>query len=149
MDLNALIENTMVGLGYELVDLELANRGKLVRVFVDKPPGGVNVDDCVAISDHLSRLFAVENIDYDRLEVSSPGLDRPLKRPKDFQRFSGSRAQVKLRIPVNGRKRFVGLLQEVKDRSFNLNADGEVIEIEFSDIEKARLVPDIDWRGKQ
>lgn len=140
----------MVGLGYELVDLELANRGKLVRVFVDKPPRGVSVDDCVKISDHLSRLFVVENIDYDRLEVSSPGLDRPLKRPKDFRRFSGARAQVKLRIPKNGQKRFVGFLQDVKeDKGFNLNADGEVIAIEFADIEKARLVPDIDWRGKQ
>src|SRR5688500_19308526 len=79
MDLNELLESTLAGLGYELVDLERSPRGKLLRVFIDKPDG-VSVDDCVTVSNHLSRLLAVENVDYDRLEVSSPGLDRPLKK---------------------------------------------------------------------
>ena len=83
MDLTALLEKTVGGLGYELVDLELANRGRLMRIFIDKA-GGVDVEDCAVVSNHLTRLLVVEGVDYDRLEVSSPGLDRPLKRPQDF-----------------------------------------------------------------
>ena len=62
----------------------------------------MNVDDCARVSNHLTRLFAVESVEYDRLEVSSPGLDRPLRKPEDFERFAGERAQVKLRVPVEG-----------------------------------------------
>lgn len=148
VDLTAILEKTLVGLGYELVDLELGNRGKHVRVFVDKT-GGISIDDCAAISDHLSRLFAVEEIEYDRLEVSSPGLDRPLKRPTDYQRFRGAQVQVKLRVPVNGRKRLAGVLREAESAGFHLEVDGELMRIEFSNVDKARLVPDIDWRNKE
>lgn len=148
MDLTALLEKTLAGLGYELVDLELANRGKHVRVFADKA-GGISIDDCAAISDHLSRLFAVEDIEYDRLEVSSPGLDRPLKRPADYHRFQGAQLQVKLRVPMSGRKRISGVLQHAESTGFHLQVEGELIRIEFSNVDKARLVPDIDWRGKE
>lgn len=148
VDLTALLEKTLTGLGYELVDLELANRGMHVRVFADKA-GGISIDDCAAISDHLSRLFAVENIDYDRLEVSSPGLDRPLKRLADYQRFRGAQLQVKLRVPMNGRKRVTGVLQDAESTGFRLKVEGELLRIEFSNVDKARLVPDIDWRGKE
>lgn len=79
MVLEDLLELTLNGMGYELVDVEQLSHGKLIRVYVDKE-GGITIDDCVAISNHLSRLLTVENIDYDRLEVSSPGLDRPLKK---------------------------------------------------------------------
>ena len=142
MDLSGLLEKTVGGLGYELVDVELANHGRLMRIFIDKV-GGVNVGDCAAVSNHLTRLFAVENVDYDRLEISSPGLDRPLKRSKDFERFSGERVQVKLRIPINGRKRLAGVLQNVGEDGFQLDVDGELLTIAFADIDKARLVPDI------
>jgi len=142
VDLAALIEKTFQGLGYELVDLELSNRGRLMRVFIDKP-GGVNVDDCAAVSNHLTRLFAVESVDYDRLEVSSPGLDRPLKRPQDFERFAGERAQVKIRVPINGRRKFVGVLRKVGTDGIELDAEGGVVTIAFADIEKARLIPNI------
>jgi ribosome maturation factor RimP len=101
VDISGLIEKTLEGLGYELVDLEMGNRGRMMRVFVDKA-AGINVDDCALISNHLTRLFNVENVDYDRLEVSSPGLDRPLKRPRDFARFSGERATLRIRVPING-----------------------------------------------
>lgn len=148
VDLTALLEKTLTGLGYELVDLELANRGMHVRVFADKA-GGINIDDCAAISDQLSRLFAVENIDYDRLEVSSPGLDRPLKRLADYQRFRGAQLRVKLRVPMNGRKRITGVLQDAEGTGFQLEVEGEPMRIEFSNVDKARLVPDIDWRGKE
>ena len=132
----------MGGLGYELVDLELANGGRLVRLFIDKA-GGVNVEDCAVVSNHLTRLLVVESVDYDRLEVSSPGLDRPLKRPQDFARFVGERAQVKVRLPLNGRRRFVGKLQNVGEVGIELDVDGELVSIGFSDIDKARLVPNI------
>ena len=142
MDLTALLEKTVGGLGYELVDLELANGGRLVRLFIDKA-GGVNVEDCAVVSNHLTRLLVVESVDYDRLEVSSPGLDRPLKRPQDFARFVGERAQVKVRLPLNGRRRFVGKLQNVGEVGIELDVDGELVSIGFSDIDKARLVPNI------
>lgn len=142
VDLAGLIEKTFQGLGYELVDLELSNRGRLLRVFIDKE-GGINVDDCAAASNQLSRMFAVEGVDYDRLEVSSPGLDRPLKRPQDFERFAGERAQVKIRVPVNGRRKFQGVLRNVGENGFELDAEGEVVAIAFADVEKARLVPNL------
>ena len=85
MGLAEVLEKTLPVMGYELVDWESSPRGRLVRVFIDKP-GGVDVDDCARVSNHLTRVFAVEGIDYDRLEISSPGLDRALKRPADFAR---------------------------------------------------------------
>ena len=129
-------------MGYELVDLELANRGRLMRIFIDKA-GGISVEDCAGVSNHLTRLLAVEGVDYDRLEVSSPGLDRPLKRPQDFARFVGERVQVKVRLPLNGRRRFVGKLQNVGEVGIELDIDGELVSIAFTDIDKTRLVPNI------
>jgi len=142
VDLAGLIEKTFNGLGYELVDLELSNRGRMLRVYIDKQ-GGVNVEDCAAVSNQLTRLFAVEGVDYDRLEVSSPGLDRPLKRPRDFERFAGERAQVKVRVPINGRRNFMGVLRNVGTEGFDLDAEGDVVSIAFDDIDKARLVPNL------
>jgi ribosome maturation factor RimP len=140
MDLHELLEPTLAGLGYELVDLERSIRGKLLRVFIDKP-SGVSVDDCVAISNHLSRLLAVENIDYDRLEVSSPGLDRPLKKVSDFIRFSGESVKLRLRVAMQGRRNFTGILREVNDGTLKLEVDGKTLDLELSNLEKARLVP--------
>ena len=142
MDLTALLEKTVGALGYELVDLELANRGRLMRIFIDKTDG-VDVEDCATVSNHLTRLLAVEGVDYDRLEVSSPGLDRPLKRPQEFARFVGERVQVKVRLPLNGRWRFVGKLNNVGEVGIELDVDGELVSIAFTDIDKSRLVPNI------
>ena len=142
MDLNELLEKAVGGLGYELVAVELGNHGRLMRIFIDKV-GGVNIDDCAAVSNHLTRLFTVENVDYDRLEISSPGLDRPLKRSKDFERFAGRRVKVKLRIPINGHKRPSGVIQNVREDGFELDVDGELLAIAFADIDRARLVPNI------
>ena len=140
MDLYELIESTLAGLGYELVDLERSLRGKLLRVFIDKP-NGMSVDDCIAVSNHLSRLLAVENIDYDRLEVSSPGLDRPLRKASDFIRFSGESVTLRLRVALQGRRNFVGVVREVKDGILKLEMDGKMLDLELSNLEKARLVP--------
>ncbi len=115
MDVVKLVETTVSGLGYELVDFERSGRG-LLRVFIDKPEG-ILVDDCQTVSNQLTRLFMVENVDYDRLEVSSPGLDRPLKKEADFVRFAGQQAQLKLRMPLAGRKNFVGIIGGVNSNT--------------------------------
>src|SRR5881394_2170499 len=91
-NIGELLQRTLPALGYELVDIDVSARGKLVRVFIDKP-NGVDVEDCARVSNHLTRLFAVENVDFDRLEVSSPGLDRPLRKAADFVRFTGAEAE--------------------------------------------------------
>jgi ribosome maturation factor RimP len=140
MILDQLLETTLDGMGYELVEVEQLAHNKLIRVFVDKE-GGITIDDCVAISNHLSRLLAVENIDYGRLEVSSPGLDRPLRKAKDFIRFQGSAIKLKLRIPVEGQRNFVGVLKEVNDGIIRIEVDGKLLDLELSNLGKARLVP--------
>jgi len=139
MDVTGIVEKTLTGLGYELVDLEVSGRG-LMRVLLDKPEG-ITLEDCERVSHQLTRLFAVEGVDYDRLEVSSPGLDRPLKKEADFVRFRGSKAQLKLRMPQAGRKNFTGILGEVRDGVLQLDVDGNQVPIELSNLDKARLVP--------
>ena len=142
-DLHSLLDRSVSQLGYELVDLEISNRGKLLRLFIDKPEG-INIDDCVLVSNQLSNLLAVEHdIDYDRLEVSSPGLDRVLKKEKDFLRFAGERAQIKLRIPVETRKNFIGILRGVEQESVLLECDGAIQKFALSNIDKARLAPEL------
>ncbi len=139
MDGARLVETTLAGLGYELVDLEVSGRG-MMRVFLDKP-AGITLEDCERVSNHLTRLFAVEGVSYERLEVSSPGLDRPLKKEADFVRFRGEKAQLKLRMQMMGRKNFTGVLGEVRDGVLQLEVDGSQIPIELSNLDKARLVP--------
>ena len=140
MVLEELLELTLAGMGYELVDIEQLSHGKLIRVFVDKE-GGITIDDCVAISNHLSWLLTAENIDYDRLEVSSPGLDRLLKKESDFLRFSGEAVKLKLRVPVQGQRNFVGVLREVNDGILKLEVEGKLFDLDMRNIGKARLVP--------
>lgn len=132
-------------MGFELVDWELQPRAKLVRVFIDKPEG-VDVEDCARVSNHLTHLFTVENVDYDRLEVSSPGLDRPVKKAADFARFAGEEAQVNLRELTDGARRLKGVLRGVEGDNVLLETDKGMRTIPIAAIEKARLVPKIDWR---
>ncbi len=144
MDVARLVETTLAGLGYELVDLEISGRG-MVRVFIDKPvgvePAGITLEDCERVSNQLTRLFTVEGVAYDRLEVSSPGLDRPLKKEADFIRFRGEKANLKLRVPLEGRKNFIGVLGEVKDGVLQLDMEGKQVAITLSNVDRARLVP--------
>lgn len=141
-DLHTLLERSVTKLGYELVDLEVSNRGKLIRLFIDKPEG-INIDDCVLVSNQLSNVLAVEHdIDYDRLEISSPGLDRILKKEADFVRFAGQRAQIKLRVPLEGRKNFIGVLRGLEQGELKLEVDGAEQKIALSNIDKARLSPE-------
>ncbi len=141
MDLQTLIEPTLAGLGYELVALERVGRG-LLRVYIDAPEG-IGLDDCVRVSNQLTRVFTVENVDYSRLEVSSPGLDRPLVKAADFVRFAGAKATIKLRLPMDGRKKYVGDIAGLEDRVLRLVTETGVVAIALDDIESARLVPDI------
>ncbi|MBK5914746.1 ribosome maturation factor RimP [Rhodocyclus purpureus] len=146
MDLHELIEKTVVGLGFELVDLEQSPRARVLRLFIDKQdkPGGVDVEDCALVSNQLSRVLMVENIDYDRLEVSSPGLDRLLKRQADFERFAGSEVTLRLRLPVAGRRNFNGVLLGLQDGKIRLQVDAVETEIDLDNVDKARLVPKFD-----
>ena len=146
MDLHHLIDITVTGLGYELVDLEQSPRGRVLRVFIDKADkaSGVDVEDCALVSNQISRVLTVENVDYDRLEISSPGLDRVLKKLSDFERFAGAEINLRLRLPINGRRNFNGVLHGVRDGKVSLTIDTGDVELEFGNIDKARLVPKFD-----
>ena len=129
-----------------MVDCDLSASGRLVRVFIDKP-GGVNVEDCAQVSSHLTHLFAAEGIDYERLEVSSPGLDRPLKKEADFVRFDGMEAKLKLREPIGNSRRVKGILRGVDAGILRLETVEGTHAIPLANIDKARLVPKIEWRN--
>ena len=145
MNLGELLERTLPPLGYELVEWEMSPRGRLVRVFIDKP-NGVDVEDCARVSHHLTRLFAAENVDLDRLEVSSPGLDRPLRKATDFVRFAGEEAALRLTEPVENTRRVKGILRGCEDGAVLIETAKGMRTIPLGGIEKARLVPRIEWR---
>lgn len=140
MDLNGLLETTVAGMGYELVGVE--RPGRLLRIYIDKP-GGIDVDDCARVSNQVTRVLDVENVRYDRLEVSSPGLDRLLKGEKDFVRFAGQKARVKTRVPVDGQRNFVGVLREAGAGRLELEVEGRMLSLDLGNVETARLVPNI------
>ncbi|WP_326939360.1 ribosome maturation factor RimP [Actimicrobium sp. GrIS 1.19] len=160
MQLLDLIEKTVVGMEYELVDFEQAARG-LLRVYIDFPPeqaerGMITVEDCEKVSHQLLHVLTVENAIYERLEVSSPGLDRPLKKLADYMRFAGQEAIVKLRMPMPGaasRKSFQGLLQAPDGDKLKLEFEGKegpaMLEFALADVDKARLVPKVDFRSRK
>jgi ribosome maturation factor RimP len=144
MDLNQLIASALPNFGCTLVDCERVSGANLLRILIDKD-GGVTVDDCALVSNHLIRLFEVEGVSYDRLEVSSPGLDRPLITHEDYERFKGELVNVQTNLPINGRKNFKGILE-------GLNAEQEVvisiendqqISIDLREIRRTKLVPKI------
>jgi ribosome maturation factor RimP len=150
MELQGLLERTVDGLGYELVSVESSNHGRMLRIFIDKPAqgalaSGITVDDCARVSNQLARVLEVEDLDYERLEVSSPGLDRPLKKEADFVRFAGEQARLTLRVPVEGRRNFTGVMRAVADGKLQLEIAGTVVSVELDNIDKARLVPKIEF----
>src|SRR6185503_11235925 len=143
-----VIEMTLAGMGFELVDARASGGGRQLAIYIDRP-GGITVDHCAEVSRQLSRVFAVEGIDYDRLEVSSPGLDRPLRKPADFTRFAGNRVDVRMRTPdASGRKRFTGLLRGAQEGVATLEVEGREVALNVDDIDRARLVPDLQ-EGKK
>lgn len=146
VNLGELLERTLPPMGYELVDCETSPGGRLVRVFIDKP-GGVDVEDCAGVSNHLTHLFAVEGVAYERLEVSSPGLDRRLKKEADYVRFRGEEAQLKLREPIGNARRLKGVLRGVDAGVLQFETTEGVRAIPLANIDRARLVPRIEWRN--
>ncbi len=142
MTLQAVIEPALSAMGYELVQV-VAGRGGLIQVYMDKP-GGITVDDCATVSRHLARLFAVENILYERLEVSSPGLDRPLLKPGDYARFAGRQVTVKLRVPLDNRRKLLGKLLGLEAGRLHLEVDGKPLDLDLAAVEIARLKPEFD-----
>jgi ribosome maturation factor RimP len=161
LQLPDLIEKTVAGLGYELVDVERAERGVL-RVFIDftaadaEEKGPITVEDCATVSHQLSHVLTVENVNYERLEISSPGLDRPVRKLEDFVRFAGSEAIVKLNIAMpgtNNRKSFQGVLQvpqgDKLSLEFESNDGPALLEFTLADMDKARLVPQVVFKGRK
>jgi ribosome maturation factor RimP len=157
------VERTVTGLGYELIDLERSGGG-LLRVTIDRVPGKayatgasefVLVEDCEAVTRQLQYVLEVEHCDYARLEVSSPGLDRPLKHEADYTRFAGSAIELTLRLPFQGRKKFKGVLS-ARDGGWRLalepavkNETAQSLDFVFDEVREARLVPVIDFKGRQ
>jgi ribosome maturation factor RimP len=141
--LEKVVEPAVAGMGYELVDVQASNGGRLLRLFIDKP-GGVTLDDCAVASRHLTRVLAVEGIDYERLEVSSPGLDRPLRKEADFVRFAGHKAEIRMRTAdPGGRRRFVGVLRGAAAGQVSLELEDRVMALALDDVDRAKLVPEL------
>ncbi|MFJ1302324.1 ribosome maturation factor RimP [Pseudomonadota bacterium AL_CKDN230030165-1A_HGKHYDSX7] len=162
-DLFTLTEEALAGMDIELVDVERAAMG-LLRVTIDRE-GGARIEDCEQVSRQLSRVYEVENIDYKRLEVGSPGVDRPLRTEKEFRRFVGERVEIKLRDAIDGRKVFTGILslaepapsaegaaQDTAMFGLEFEAkkdDIQVLSFTLADIERAKLDPVLDFKGKK
>jgi ribosome maturation factor RimP len=166
MSWQGAVEATVEGLGYELVDAE-KSAGGLLRVFIDHPapieaqgrasaPRFITVEDCEAVTRQLQHVLEVEGCAYERLEVSSPGLDRPLKKAADYQRFTGEQVELTLKLPFKGRKKYRGELQAL-DGGWRLvlpeggGAEAEQRALDFSldEVREARLVPVIDFKGRR
>jgi ribosome maturation factor RimP len=160
------IDRTVTGLGYELVDLERSGGG-LLRVYIDRVQGKayptgesefVTVEDCEAVTRQLQYVLEVEHCDYARLEVSSPGLDRPLKRESDYARFAGAAIDLTLKLPLQGRKKFKGVLA-ARDGGWRLALEPaagskpeqpeQTLDFVFDEVREARLVPVIDFKGRK
>jgi len=145
-DLSKLFEPVVESMGYELVGVEFLGAGGYgtLRVYIDRD-SGVNLDDCAAISHQISGILDVEEPikqAYD-LEVSSPGIERPLFKLADFERYAGKTARIKLAVGLLGRKNFKGELQGVADSKLvTIEVDGEVFDLPYADIAKANLVGD-------
>ena len=141
-----LIEPGLLAKGIELVDVEFKKEGKnwVLRVFIDKE-GGVTLEDCQKISNLVGDLIEVEEVIEPAytMEVSSPGLNRVLKKEKDFIRFSGKKIGVQCHAPLNGRKKFTGILKDFKNQSIRLEVDGQLQIIPINRVAKANLVIEI------
>lgn len=141
-DLETLIEKLVTQLGYELVDFETVNGGQIIRIYIDKGDL-IDIEDCTKVSNHVNNVLSVEtDYDYERLEVSSPGLDRVIKKLNDFDRFKGQKIKIKTRFAIENRKNFKGTLSGTKGESIMIEVDNESLLIDFENIDKARLDPD-------
>lgn len=161
MDWQRAVQGTVTGLGYDLVDAQ-RSAGGMLRVFIDRsvrpaaggPPAEsfITVDDCEKVTRQLQYVLEVEGCDYQRLEVSSPGLDRPLKRTADYERFSGETIDLTLKVALKGRKKFRGVL-ETTDAGWRVVWDDadvqQALDFQLEDVREARLVPVLDFKGRR
>jgi ribosome maturation factor RimP len=145
-NIQTLIEPAVAALGYELVGAEYLSQGRhsLLRIYIDSEDG-ITLEDCERVSHQVSGILDVEDVMHGHysLEVSSPGLDRPLFTLNHFKRFIGKQAKIKLATPIDGRRKFNGVIRAVGDNQVVLKMDAEEIELPFDAIEKANLVPEI------
>jgi ribosome maturation factor RimP len=151
-ELTRLVGSVVEPMGYELVGVEYFQRGTggaVLRIYIDHPPGarekGIALDDCSAVSHQLSGVLDVEDPiagHYD-LEVSSPGLDRPLFTAEHFERFCGRRARLKLATKIDDRRKLEGLIEGVHNETVLLDVDGETREVPLAMVDSARLVPEL------
>jgi ribosome maturation factor RimP len=159
MSWQTAIETTVTGLGLELVECE-RSPGGLLRVYIDRLPSPegqpdtfVTVDDCERVTRQLQNVLEVEGLDYARLEVSSPGLDRPLRTAAHFARFVDHEVDISLRLPFQGRKKYRGLLQAGRDGGWRLvfgePGQEQALDFQLDEIRDARLVPVIDFKGRK
>lgn len=159
MNWQAAIERTVTGLGYELVDTERSARG-LLRVFIDRvqndPTGQfVTVEDCEKVTRQLQHVLEVEGCAYERLEVSSPGLDRPLKTAAHFERFVGEQVEISLKLPFQGRKNYQGVLHAGEGEGagwrlvFTEGTQEKALDFALEEVRQARLVPVVDFKGRR
>lgn len=154
-----VVDKTVTGLGLELVECE-RSPGGLLRVYIDRlapaagePQAFINVDDCERVTRQLRYVLEVENLDYSRLEVSSPGLDRPLRTPAHYARFVGHEIDISLRVLFQGRKKYRGLLQAGEADGWSLvfgeAGQEQVLNFQLDEVREARLVPVIDFKGRK
>ncbi|MBC7716000.1 MAG: ribosome maturation factor RimP [Pseudorhodobacter sp.] len=175
------VETTVTGLGYDLVDAERSPRG-LLRVFIDhlqdvenraQAAAVITVEDCEKVTRQLQHVLEVENWAYERLEVSSPGLDRPLKKASDYQRFVGEQIEVTLKVPFQGRKKYKGVLLAKVETAAEAAGEGwrmvlaapevvvpkgtkkpapppeQALDFLLEEVREARLVPVVDFKGRR
>ncbi|MBE9533199.1 MAG: ribosome maturation factor RimP [Proteobacteria bacterium] len=138
-----LIEVPIESLGYELVGIEYVKNGQhtVLRIYIDAEQG-IGIEDCERVSHQVSGILEVEDpiTSAYSLEVSSPGFDRPLFKQRDFERFAGSEAKLSMRLPIQGRRNFKGLLHGFSEGDILIEVDGEIYELPLSKLSKAKLV---------
>jgi ribosome maturation factor RimP len=161
MDWRQAVERTVSALGYDVVDAERS--GGLLRVYIDRLAGrrydtgegdSVTVDDCEQVTRQLQFSLPVDGVDYQRLEVSSPGLDRPLRKVADWQRFAGSQIDLTLRLPFQGRKKWRGTLAARGEQGWRLllppqGQAEQMLDFDLDEVREARLVPQVDFKGRR
>ena len=149
-ELDNLLKPVVAALGLELLGVEYAphRSNALVRLYVDAPGRPVTIEDCEAVSREVSATLDVEDPVKSRytLEVSSPGIDRPLFAPAHFARFVGKDAKVQVNVPIDGRRRFQGPIRGVEGETILLEQDGNIVNIEHGNVQKANLVGEIPGR---
>lgn len=146
-ELTELLTPVIADLGLECLGVEYSpsHGNSLVRIYIDAPDRPVTVDDCEIVSRQVSATLDVHDPIQGRytLEVSSPGIDRPLYTPAHFARFVGQAAKVEVNLPINGRRRFSGPIRSVENGTISLEQDGVVVAIAHGNVQKAKLVPDL------